>query len=40
MANYSYFSGGGSGISPLPPNFAQLATAGPAAIAQGMKEAS
>ena len=40
MARYSYFSGGGSGISPLPPNFAQLATAGPAAIAQGMKEAS
>ena len=40
MANYSYFSGGGSGTSPLPPNFAQLATAGPAAIAQGMKEAS
>ena len=35
MAQYGYFQGG-SGPSPIPANFGQLATAGSAALQQGI----
>ena len=39
MAQYGYFQGG-SGPSPIPANFGQLATAGSAALQQGIMSAS